>query len=45
MDIAGVLADWNQSDMHLASGVVGVAVCVAHLRVAFISGVGGLKSS
>ena len=24
LDIAGVLADWNRSDMHLTSGVVGV---------------------
>ena len=28
LDIAGVLADWNRSDMHLAFGVVGVVrVC------------------
>ena len=27
LDIAGVLADWNRSDVHLTSGVVGV-VCV-----------------
>ena len=32
---AGVLADWNRSDMHLTSGVVGV-VCV---RRSFKSGV------
>ena len=25
LDIAGVLADWNRSDMHLMSGAVGVA--------------------
>ena len=24
LDIAGVLADWNRSDMHLTSGMVGV---------------------
>ena len=35
LDIAGVLADWNRSDMHLTSGVVGVA-CVRH---SFKSGV------
>ena len=35
LDIAGVLADWNRSDMHLTSGVDG-AVCV---RRSFKSGV------
>ena len=46
LDIAGVLADWNRSDMHLTSGVVGVVrVCIARLRVAFLSGVGRLKPS
>ena len=35
LDIAGVLADWNRSDMHLTSGVIGV-VCV---RRSFKSGV------
>ena len=35
LDIAGVLADWNRSDMHLTSGVVGVV----HVRRSFKSGV------
>ena len=35
LDIAGVLADWNRSDMHLTSGVVGVI----RVRRSFKSGV------
>ena len=35
LDIAGVLADWNRSDMHLTSGVVGVV----RVRRSFKSGV------
>ena len=35
LDFAGVLADWNRSDMHLTSGVVGVV----HVRRLFKSGV------
>ena len=35
MDIAGVLADWNRSDMHLTSGVVGVV----RVRRSYNSGV------
>ena len=35
MDIAGVLADWNQSDMHLTLGVVGII----RVRRSFKSGV------
>ena len=35
LDIAGVLADWNRSDMNLTSGVVGVV----RLRRSFKSGV------
>ena len=35
LDIAGVLADWNRSDMHLTSGVV----VVVRVRGSFKSGV------
>ena len=34
LGIAGVLADWNRSDMHLTSGVVGVV----RVRRSFKSG-------
>ena len=44
LDIAGVLADWNRSDMHLTSGLASF-VFVARLRVAFLSGAGRLKPS
>ena len=39
LDIAGVLADWNRSDMHLTSGVVGVV----RVRRSFKSGVHGRR--
>ena len=35
MDIAGALADWNRSDMHLTFGVVGVV----RVRRSFKTGV------
>ena len=35
LDIAGVLADWNRSNMHLTSGVVGIV----SVRRSFKSGV------
>ena len=35
LDIAGLLADWNRSDIHLTSGVVGVV----RVRRSFKSGV------